>query len=278
MPKRADKLRIGTAGIPISTPQNSTIEGIKQVRSLGLDAMEMEFVRGVRMSPQLAGEVKEVAIKEDVFLTAHAPYYINLNSSEKEKYEASIKRIKDTARIAYLAGGYSIVFHAAYYMASPHNEVYYRVLEGVKRVIRELLDEGIDIWVRPETMGKPTQFAGLDELIKLSQEVENVLPCVDFAHLHARSNGKYNTYEEFSNVLESIENGLGREALDNMHIHFSGIVYNEKGEKNHIPLQESDFDYEDLAKAWKDYKIKGVAISESPNIEGDALLMKSLLK
>jgi deoxyribonuclease-4 len=97
---------------------------------------------------------------------------------------------------------------------------------------------------------------------------------VDFAHLHARTGGKNNTPSEFRALLEEIEKGLGRRGLDNMHIHMSGIEYTAKGERNHLFLEDSDFKWRELLKVWKEFKIKGVVICESPNIEQDALLMK----
>ena len=270
------RLCFGTAGVPLSSKDRSTLGGVKEVSRLGLDSMEMEFVRGVRMSVDSAKEVGKVAEDLGVVLTAHGPYYINLLSPEESKVEASINRIVDTARIAYEAGGFSITFHAAYYGKLSKEEAFRVVRERLKRVMKILSDEGIEIWVRPETTGKETQFGTLDELIKLSEEIDGILPCVDFAHIHARSKGKFNTYKEFCDALEKLEDKLGREALDNMHIHFSGIDYGEKGEKKHLNLEESDFNYRDLLKTLKDFKVKGVAISESPNIEGDAILMKNL--
>ena len=102
------------------------------------------------------------------------------------------------------------------------------------------------------------------------------MPCIDFAHFHARTNGKYNSYKEFYSILESIEKKLGKKGLENMHMHITGIDYGEKGEKRHLNLKESDLKYRDLIKALKDFKVKGVAISESPNIEEDALTVKKL--
>jgi deoxyribonuclease IV len=144
----------------------------------------------------------------------------------------------------------------------------------MKQLVSELEESGNKIWLRPETTGKESQFGDIKELIQLSQEVEQVLPCIDFAHLHARTNGKYNTTEEFREVLMMVENGLGRRGLDNMHIHMSGINYGPKGEKNHLFLEESDFNWKDLLQVWKEFKIKGAVINESPNIEDDAQLMK----
>jgi deoxyribonuclease-4 len=268
------ELLFGTAGVPLSAPSRSTLDGVPQVRKLGLGCMELEFVRGVRMSPEIAKQVKALAEKNDVALTAHGPYYINLNSQDSAINNASIKRILDTARIAHLCGAYSITFHAAYYMALPREKVYAIVKSHLRNITRTLNGEGIKLWVRPETTGKGTQFGDVDEIIKLSQEIEQVMPCVDFAHLHARSNGKLNTYAEFSSVLERLEKGIGREALNNMHIHMSGIEYTAKGERNHLVLKESDMNYRELMKAFKDFKCKGCIINESPNLEEDAQIMK----
>ncbi len=274
--KVVDRLRFGPAGIPHSAAKRSTVEGVVRVWELGLDAMEMEFVRGVKMSIKSAVEIRDVAKSRDVYLTAHAPYYINLNSEDPAKVKASTERIYRTAKVTHAAGGYSIVFHAAYYGKVEHEKVYEKVKAHLTDIVKRLNDEGIHIWVRPETTGKPTQFGTLEELVRLSEELEMVLPCVDFAHLHARSVGKYNTYEEFAEILEFIEARLGRYALENMHIHVSGINYGPKGEKNHLNLKESDFNYHDLVKVWREFNIKGVVISESPNLEEDALLLKKI--
>ena len=169
-----------------------------------------------------------------------------------------------------------MVFHAAFYMKMEKEKVYGNVKRELKRIVKTLQNEDNNIWIRPEFMGKLTQFGDLEELIKLSEDVEQVLPCIDFAHYHARYNGKMNSYEKFAEVLEQIEKRLGKNALHNMHIHTSGINYSEKGEKNHIPLQESDLKYEELIKAWKDFGIRGIVISESPLIEEDALLMQKI--
>jgi deoxyribonuclease-4 len=126
------------------------------------------------------------------------------------------------------------------------------------------------IWLRPELMGKNTQFGSFEELLRLCVEVEGLAPCVDFAHLHARY-GKYNSYYEFISVLNQIEKKLGRPAVENMHIHFSGINYNKSGEVMHLNLQESDFKYAELLQALKEQGAGGMVICESPNLEEDAL-------
>ncbi len=270
-----NSLNFGTAGIPISTIPRDTVNGIKQVKSLGLEAMELEFVRSVNISENKAPEIRKVAQDNDIILTCHGSYFINLNSLEKEKIEASKQRILKAARILGLCGGWSLCFHAAYYMGNPPL-AFENVKNSLKEIVKTLKDGGVKVWIRPETGGKTSQFGNLEELIKISQEVEGVLPCIDFAHHYARSLGKVNNYQEFSRILEAIEKGIGREALDNMHIHAEGIEFGKTWEKNHQILEDSDFNYRDLIKALKDFRVKGVVICESPNIEKDALVLKSV--
>jgi len=268
------KLRFGTAGIPIGSRGSKTHEGIADVRTLGLESMELEFVRSINISEEKAPIVNESAKKNDVLLSCHGQYYINLNSLEEEKVTASIQRILKAARVAHLCGAFSMTFHAAYYMKQDPVKVYDKVRKTIKDIVKTLQNENNSIWIRPETTGKAVQFGTVDELLKLSTEVEQVMPCIDFSHLHARSIGRYNTYNEFSEVLEKVEKHLGKEGIKNMHIHVSGIAYGDKGEKNHLELKDSDMNYKDLMKAFKDFDIGGTVISESPNIEKDALLMQ----
>ena len=207
-------------------------------------------------------------------LTAHGPYYINLNSKEQEKIEASITRVLDTARIGKELGAYSVTYHAAFYMGMKPEDVYKKVETSMETICKTLDEEGNDIWVRPETTGKPTQWGNLEEIVKLSKGFKQVLPCVDFSHLHARTNGKYNTYDEFCAIFEYIGKELGDYALNNFHAHIAGIDYGEKGEKKHLMLEESDMNYKDLIKAFKKFDIKGVIVCESPVMERDAVLLK----
>jgi len=268
-----DKLRFGTAGIPVST-KGGTIQGVKDVRKMGLDSFELEFVRQINIKKEKTPEIKKVAKENDVILTSHAPYYLNLNSLEKRKYYASIGYIKNSAHITSLCGGWSVCFHSGYYQKQDPEKVYKKIKEGIKTIVSEVKEFDKSIWIRPEISGKPTQFGNLKELIKLSQEIDQVMPCIDFSHMMARSLGAFNTYEEFKQILIALEKGLGKNILQNMHIHISGIEFTEKGEKNHLVLKESKFNYKDLLKTLKEFKCKGIVICESPNIEEDALLLQ----
>jgi len=266
-------LLFGTGGTPHSSRTPSTIDGIKRIAELELGCMEIEFVQGVRMGEAGARLVAETAAREGVKLSAHGPYFINLNAREPEKIVASQERILQTARIAAICGAQSIVFHAAYYLGDPPEKTYSTVRKYLAEVMNQLKRENNRVWVRPEVMGKPSEFGTIDELLELCTELEGVGIAMDFAHWHAR-NGGFNSYSEFTSVLQQIKQRLGEEALGNMHIHVSGIAYGKKGEIKHLNLKESDLKYVELLRALKDYQAKGLVICESPNLEGDALLLQ----
>lgn len=269
-------LIFGTAGVPLSSDGTSTEAGVKRVRELGLDAMEVEFVHGVRMKEEKAVMVAETAQREKVALSCHAPYYINLNSREEEKVSASKSRILQTARIAQSLNASSVVFHPAFYTNDKPEIVFKKVLKELSEV-REVLDkEGCQVILRPETTGKPTQFGSLRETIQLAKELSGVLPCLDFGHLLARSNGSCNGYDEFCRVLEQTAEELKDKWTENAHLHISGIDYGPKGEKKHLILKESDLKATELLKACRTFGLSGTVICESPNLEEDALLLQQM--
>ncbi|MBT9160721.1 MAG: TIM barrel protein [Dehalococcoidia bacterium] len=268
-----NRLLFGTAGIPHSSKSQTTEAGVMRIHELGLGCMEVEFVQGVRMSENSALSVGEVSRKRGIRLTAHAPYFINLNSREEEKVAASRQRILQTARVTAAFGGEGIVFHAAFYMKRPPDEVYERVKRHLTEIIEQLDKERKRVWLRPEATGKESQFGTLNEILRLSAEIEGVAPCIDFAHLHART-GKFNCYRDFSRVLDQVGEKLGRKGLDNLHLHVSGIDYGDKGERKHLNLRESDFQYVELLQALRDHDARGMLVCESPSLEGDALLLQ----
>ncbi len=273
-PNEAGELLFGTGGVPVSAKLRSTEAGIERIAELGLGCMEVEFVQGVKMSPKVAVSVGELAARKKVVLSAHGPYFINLNAVEPEKVHMSKERILQTARIAALFSARSITFHAASYLKSTPTETYTTVKRHLEEIVNILRNEGNKVIISPEVTGKPSQFGTLEEILQLSSEIEGIAPCLDFSHWHART-GKANSYQEFLDILDQIEKKLGRRALDNMHIHLSGIAYGKKGEIKHLMLPDSDFRYAELLKALKGRKAKGVVISESmPYLENDALLLQ----
>jgi deoxyribonuclease IV len=268
------KLLFGTAGAPRNPANLSTADGIKRIAELGLDCLEIEFVQGVRMSQETARQVAAIATNRKIRLSAHAPYYINLNAREPEKIIASQGRLMQAARAASLCGARDVVFHAAFYMGDDASKAYDKVKNHLTEVLEQLSKEKIEVTIRPEIMGKISQFGTLDEVLNLSSEMDGVTPCIDFAHWHART-GKNNSYLEFSGILSKIKKRLGKSALENMHIHVAGIAYGNNGELKHLNLQESDFQYIELLRALNDAQAGGILICESPNLEDDARLLQT---
>ncbi len=214
-----------------------------------------------------------MATRETIKLSAHAPYFMNLNAREPEKIRASQDRLLQTARIAALCGAESVVFHTAFYLGDPPQKAYNTVKRCLEETLNQLRRENNRVWIRPEVMGKNSQFGTIEEILNLCTELEGLAPCLDFAHWHART-GVFNSYPEFVSILLQIKERLGRAALDDMHIHFSGVKYGAKGEIKHLNLQESDLQYVELLKALRDYEVKGLVICESPNLEDDARLLQ----
>lgn len=194
-----DKLNFLTAGIPLRAGNKGYEAGFKILDEMNLDGLELEFVRGVRISDKSRDAVS-AATK---VITAHAPFYVNLNAREEDKLEASVQRIIETAEVANELGGFSITFHAGYYLEQDAELVYNNIKSKIKEITDSLAKGGNKIWIRPETTGKATQWGDLEEIIRLSKEFETVLPCVDFSHLHARYNGISNTYDEFCAILKN---------------------------------------------------------------------------
>lgn len=271
---KIDKLNFLTPGMPSLTGKGGYPRAFEIIEEMGLDGMEVEFVHGVRMSDETREFIKKVQKEKNLVLTAHGPFYINLNSKEEDKIEASIQRIVETAKTAVDFGGYSITYHAAFYMGYDKETVYKQVLQQTQKIIECLEKDNIKMWIRPETTGKETQWGDYEEIIRLSKEFDQVLPCVDFSHVHARTGGAYNTYDEFCKILDRIGTELGDFALKNFHGHLAGIEYTAKGERRHLILEESDMNYQDLLKALKSFDVQGAIVCESPNIEIDTKLLK----
>ena len=206
-------LLFATAGSPISTPNpGGTVNGIKQVEKLGLSAMEIEWVKRVPNAPKRMEEIREVAEELDVTLTVHAPYFVNLNAKEPEKLTASKKRILKALEMAEIAGAISVCVHPAFYLGMDPNKAYERVKKATDNIMRKKSKLFPNVNLAFETMGKGTQFGTLEEVLKLSKEFD-IYPCLDMAHLHARTNGGYNSTAEFSEAFDLYEKYLGKKSL-----------------------------------------------------------------
>ena len=267
-------LYFATPGVPRSTPgSGGTVAGLKHAHSLGIRAMEIEWVQAVPKNVERVEEVGQTAKDLGMALTVHAPYYINLNSPDAATLNASKKRILDALTMSQIAGVRSVCVHAAFYLGKPPEAAYDNVRKAVESIMKLKQKLFPDVNLALETMGKPSQFGTLEEVLGISKEFD-IYPCIDSAHMHARTNGKINSAEEWNEMFDTYEKFLGKKSLSEMHLHFSGIAYGPKGEKHHLPLKESDAKWKDFLKVCKERNISGVFVCESPEMEDDTLLLQ----
>ena len=253
-------IRLGPAGSPVK----STLDGLGYIKKIGLNAMEVEFTYGVRMRNELAKKIGELAEKLDISLSVHAPYYINLASSDKQKLEASKKRILDSCERAHYLKASHVVFHAGFYGRLSDKECYKIIKKEIIEMQDIIKENKWKTGLAPETTGKKSQFGSLTELLKLRDEIKCSI-CVDFAHLHAR-NGSVNYAFIFDQLAK----------LKHIHSHFSGIEFSDKGERRHLIMEKADF--LPLAREILKRKTDITIISESPVTWQDSLKMREIIQ
>jgi deoxyribonuclease-4 len=266
----------GTVGSPMSTPKKpgGSVGGVLRLAELGLHGLELGWVRSVRVSEKTCLKIKETAEEQGVAISVHAPYFINLNADDEE-WPKSRQRLMDAAHYGFLAGATDIVFHPGSYFERPPEEVLPIAIQRLEGCIDELRAADNTVVLRPETMGKSAMLGSLEDTIAMSQAITGVKPCIDAAHLHARpGDGSINSFDEWAKILENYGSALGDKSLKDLHIHISGIEYGEKGEKEHLPLEESDLDYRSFFKALDEFDCQGRILCESPILEDDALISK----
>ncbi len=266
----------GTVGSPTGTPKKpgGSVGAIEFSKSIGLGTLELGWVQSVRVTEATCALIKAKGAEQDVALSVHAPYFINLNATDEE-WPKSRKRLMDAAHYGDLAGATDIIFHPGSYFGGDPAKVLKVAVPRLQGCVDELRKAGNPVTLRPETMGKSAMLGSFEDALAMSKAMKQVLPCLDFAHLHARpGDGTMNTYEEWAAYLEAYRRELGKEALKRLHIHLSGIEYGPKGEKNHLSLADADLNLKALFKAIKDFGGAGRILCESPIMEEDALNMK----
>ena len=265
---------IGPAGTP-TTVDSGTIDGIKEVERLGLNAMEIQFSHGVRMGIETAKECKKAA-GNNVHLSIHAPYYINLLSVEKKKVEASRKRILNSVEKGHHMGANIVLIHCGYYGELDKKVAYGKMKAEFEKLVDKIKSNKWKVKLGPETAGKIKQWGRLDEIVKLCDELDGCDPVVDFSHMYATQAGRI----DYAEILDKIS----ELKLKRLHTHFSGIEWSPikmtgKGnERRHLPISSNKPDYSGLVKEIKKRKLDITLISESPLLEKDAVFMKKLLE
>ena len=251
-------IRIGPAG----SDGLGNLKGVQKVAEVGLDCMEVEFTYGVRMDLKTAKAVGALAKEKGIILSVHAPYYINLASDEKDKFDASITRILDSCERAHAMGARIVVFHAGFYQKRTAGQTYELIKKAVSGMQKNISRQGWQVKLCPEITGKPSQFGSLEELMRLKQQTGCGIT-VDFSHLYARQQGEI----DYAKILKKLPKKF--------HAHFSGIEYGDKGERKHVRTTKNFF--EPLARALIMHQGDITIINESPKPYEDALMMKKLI-
>lgn len=251
------EIRFGPAGLGPVKDAEDTLEEYAQK---GLKACEIAFTYGVYIKKKEdALRIGKKAKELDIKLSIHAPYWLNLNSTEKVKREATKKRIWDCCEIGEQLGAKLVVFHPGYYGKDKIN-AYNVIKKGVEELMAEIKRNKWEIRIAPETMGKINVFGGIEEIGELVRETGCSF-CLDFAHILARD--KKVEHERIRELFKERE----------WHCHFSGIVYGEKGEKHHKKTEKEE--WEKLLKNLPhDREI--TIINESPFMIEDSLEGKEI--
>ncbi len=228
---------------------------LEKLHGQGLQACEIAFTYGVYIKPVDAEEIGKIAKSLDIELSIHAPYFVNLNSDDPKKIVATKKRILDCCEIGEKLGAKIVVFHPGYY-GKMKDETYDNIKKGILELLEVIEKKGWKIKIAPETMGKINVFGSIQEISRLAKETGCAF-CIDFAHVLARD--------------KSVDYALIEKLFPQKqwHVHFSGIIYGDKGEKEHRITEEQEW-RELLSHLPKDKEIR--IINESPTMIEDSIM------
>lgn len=281
----ADHPRFGPAGMPprFKELKQPVTEVPNYLRNEGLDSFEYQMVRW-GPKPQIRREMAEKlgknAAENDVWLTAHGSYFVNLTSPNKETLEASKRRLLACVTGANWMGAHIVVFHPGSYTGRPPQEVFKRCAKAMEEVIETMRSLGMTrVHLAPEMMGKSSQFGSVEEVLALCERVDLTEPNVDWSHLHARDRGRFRTIDDVRKVMDQIEKRLGTNALKNLHSHYSHIEFTDKGERRHHNLDRVEYgpDFKLLAKLIAERDLKPVIACETPNLDMDAVKLRDIV-
>jgi deoxyribonuclease-4 len=249
------RIKFGPTGIG---PVGEAISNLEAYHKFGFKAAEVLFTYGVYIKKgEDAVAIGKVAKKLGIDLSIHAQYWVNLNSKDDEKIGASKKRILKCCEIGHLLGAKRVVFHPGFYSGMKSEEAAIKIKGGILEMQEVIRKNKWDIELCPEVMGKVNVFGSIDEIECLVRDT-NCGVCIDFAHVLARY-GKY----EFDAIAKAFPQ-------KRWHVHFSGIEYGEKGEKNHkvTPMEE----WKKVLDFLKGLDKEVVLICESPDAVGDSVV------
>ena len=228
----------------------ATVDAPRWLHEMGLNAYEYQCGRGVNIGEETARKIAAQAALHDIAMSLHAPYYINLSNRDEERVQKNIGYVLASCQAATWLGADRIVVHTGGVGKQSRTKAFENTKENVRDILNAVEQAGYTTTICLETMGKQSVIGSAKEIFELVALDDRLLPCIDFGHLNARTCGKCSTEEEFTQVLNLMENIIGTERARVFHSHFSHIEYGPKGEVRHLTFADKQYgpDFAPLAK------------------------------
>lgn len=260
---------------------NSTEDMPKWLNEYNLQAYELSFTNGVRLSDETAQKFGKLFKDANIDVSVHAPYFINFANPDGLMIEKSNAYIMQSLSKMKFLGAKKLVFHPGSQMKMTREEAFKNTYNNIKNLVIELENNGFnDFILCPETMGKHGQIGTIEEIAKICQIDERIIPTLDFGHINAFCGGLLKTETDFENIFLTLKKYIG-ERYKKVHIHFSKIEYGKKGEIRHLTFEDEIFgpNFEPLSNILKKLGIEANIICESRGAQTrDAVLMQNIFR
>jgi deoxyribonuclease IV len=266
------RVRFGPARVPSRESPQAAIELLQE---RGFDACEIDFEGKFWMDYDWAAELGRLAKQSKIALSVHAPIAGFMGHAERgKKLNMAIGMLDHSAGIAKAAGAELVVFHPGFLLGRTRAAAIDSIVEqlGELRERLERKDRAVPFGI--EVMGRVREIGSLDDVIDISRRCGWVRPVLDFAHLHATSDGAYTDAEPFAAALEAADEVLPPRAP--FHIHFSDIAFANRNETKHLPYGEGTLRAEPLRQALRKFRRTATVISESPDLDSDQAIRAAL--
>jgi deoxyribonuclease IV len=258
------RIRFGPARVP---SRDSPEEAVEQLLERGLSAVEIDFESGFWMDYPWAERLGEVAREHDVALSVHAPLFGFMGHVEPSgrKWSSAVGALDRSAGISAACGAEVVVFHPGFLLGRTREDALDAVVEqlGTLRERLEGKDRAVPFGV--EVMGRVRELGSLDDCVAIAERVPWVRPVIDFAHMHATSDGAFVDTDTFADALTKVDAVLEPGAP--FHIHFSDIAYANRNETKHLPYGDGTLRAEPMRDALARFERPATVISESPDVE-----------
>ena len=257
-----------------------TVHAPRWLRELGLDCYEYQCGRGVNLGEDTARRIGAAAAEHGIQMSLHSPYFINLSSREPERVEKNLRYIAESCRAIDWMGGDRVVVHCGGLTGMTRQEALENTVANLAQALQMLEDQGLaHIRLCIETMGKLNVLGDAEEVFTICRSDARLLPCIDYGHLNARTQGGMNSREAMCALLDRMAAVLGEERAAAHHAHFSKIEYSKGGEVKHLTFEDAEYgpEFAPLAEELSLRGWKPRIICESAGTQAeDALEMKRI--